>query len=221
MRVISTTMLILAGWVVSMLSPTVHALSTRSSQSSSPSSMATVPLTSVDSARTAVLDGAEWASIQAELMSRRTSSRKRKDKRSKYGYMKVVVGKDESGQRLIGMKCLNDDNNNDETQIFVESMAKLPSGVSTADALSTYITGLSTVHAVLPKAEAIGGSQDSKDSMVGGKAVVLGGNDLACFAAQGLASLGVNVSLVSCKNPKVPKPSKGSVGTSEYREPKT
>lgn len=199
----------------------VEALSTQSSSKASApvsfSKLSTVSLESVETSQVAVLDGAEWASIQAECMSRRTSSLKHRDRRTKYGYMTVVVGKDTSGQRLIGMQSYDDDNT-----IFEDSMAKLPASVSTADALSTYITGLTSVHAVLPKVEAIGGSKDSKDSMIlaeGSKAVVLGGNDLACFAAQGLASFGIDVSIISTKNPKLSKSSGNQGGKIEILKP--
>lgn len=69
--------------------------------------------------------------------------------------------------------------------------------------MATYIAGISTIHAVLPKVEQVGGSDDTTIATGDAKVVVVGGNDLACFAAEGLSSLGVQVCLVSTGNPKV------------------
>jgi hypothetical protein len=77
--------------------------------------------------------------------------------------------------------------------------------VSDPDAISTYIISLSAIHCALPKVV----------EGVAGKAVILGGNELACFAAQGLASLGVQVSLVTTNSPNINAPNDNVAGTSK------
>jgi len=111
--------------------------------------------------------------------------------------MKIVTGNTEEGQRVIGMQ----ESLTSASQIFEDSVAVIPNNVRDADAISTYISALSTIHCALPKIQSIGGSTDA--AMINRKAVVLGSNILACFAAEGLASLGLDVSLVSTGNPKV------------------
>ena len=151
------------------------------------SSLPTIPLQNIQQSQLAVLDGAEWASIQCLQPSSSTGSN--------YGYMNVVVGENDQGNTVMGMQC-----SKNKDCIYKDSVAVIPSGCSVEDALATYIASVSTVHAVLPQSENVGGSDTS---IIGGKVVVLGSNELACFAAQGLASLGVSVCLVSTGNPKV------------------
>ena len=152
----------------------------------------TLTLKSEGASQLAVLDGGEWASVQASLFKEKALQRA-----SRYGYMKVVAGRNKDNQRVVAMQCPEGSN-----VVFEDSVALIPDKVSDSDAIATYIVSLSSVHSVLPKVESVGGSDDS---LIGGKAVVLGGNDLACFAAEGLASLGVEVSLVSTGSPKVKK----------------
>jgi hypothetical protein len=151
----------------------------------------TVSLKSADKSQLAILDGAEWASVQGIL---------RKEKRlsatTKYGYMKVVTGRNEDNERVIAMQSVNDN----ENVVYKDSMAVIPSKISEADAISTYVSSLCAIHAVLPKAEQVGGSDET---IVAGKVVVMGSSEFACFAAEGLASLGADVCLVSPGNPKV------------------
>lgn len=164
----------------------------------------TIPLKTIDQRQLAILDGAEWASIQALSKNNGISST---NKRTKYGYMNVVVGKDSTGSTIVGMQF------NDELfEIYEESAAKVPTGIKAEDALATYIASLSTIHAVLPRSENVGGSSDNV--IISGKVVVVGSSELACFAAEGLASFGVNVCMVSTGNPKVKEPSK-KVGKSK------
>lgn len=61
------------------------------------------------------------------------------------------------------------------------------------------------VHCCVSRLEEVGGSYDDTDeaNFVSGAAVVLGGNDYACFASRALASLGMDVTLVSTSTPKV------------------
>jgi hypothetical protein len=159
----------------------------------------TVGLSSSSRSQLAVLDGAEWNSIQNIL---------RQEKRlldgggkiTKYGYMTIVTGRsaEDQDQRVVAMQAPNDAN-----AVYADSIAIIPDKVSDDDAISTYLASLSTIQPVLPRIDKVGGSDES--SIVGGKSVVLGSNELACFAAEGLASLGVDVSLVSNGNPNVKK----------------
>jgi hypothetical protein len=139
-----------------------------------------------------VLDGGEWASVQAILQKQKVLKRSTRN-----GYMRIVAGRNEDNQRVVAMECPDDKN-----AVYEDSVALIPDKISENDAISTYIVSLSTVHSVLPKAEQVGGSDDS---LIAGKVVVLGGNELACFAAEGLASMGIEVSLVSPGSPKVKK----------------
>ena len=157
----------------------------------------TAGLSSSRSEQVAILDGSEWASIQNLL---------RQEKRfpkgtlgTKFGYASIVTGiTSDEGFRVVAMKVEDDDS--DDNVVYKDSIAVIPDKVSDEDAISTYITSLTTIQPTLPIVEDVGGSEDQ---VVGGTTVVLGSNDLACFAAEGLASLGVDVSLVSNGNPKV------------------
>ena len=115
----------------------------------------------------------------------------------------------------------DDDENNDqydtisltnEVRIYKHTMATIPSNISDMDALSTAAATVVGVHCAIPKVEDIGGSssgllaaaQETNDNsnidtsmFYSGKAVVLGGNDYAIFIANGLATLGIYVSLVT------------------------
>lgn len=149
----------------------------------------TLNLQSISFRQLAILDGGEWASIR-NLRNYETAPS------SDYGYMNIAVGKDESDQLVMGIQVPSQSN-----QIYKASVVRIPpKGVSTSEAISTFIAGFMAVHAVLPQVEGVGGSNDTLAT--GGKVVVLGGNDLACFAAQGLTSLDVDVFLVSTGNPK-------------------
>lgn len=195
-----------SGWVVvfgivllSSFTP-AEALSAASVKTS----LSTVSLQSIETTQLAILDGPEWLSIQTLQKNNNNNNNKNNNyvPNSKFGYVNVVVGKDSQGQPVIGIKSDKDE------QVYQDSLAKIPSRIKKEDAIATYIASLSTVHAVLPKAEQVGGSQEV---MIGGKVVIMGGNELACFAAEGLASLGVDVCLVSTGSPKV-KPTKAGKG---------
>ena len=167
------------------------------SSSATPAALdfSTVPLASTGHSQLAIVDGGEWSTVQALLQK---EGRLPKRTYTKRGYMKIVTGKNEEGERVIGMLQTDDDSS---SQVFEDSVAMIPAKVSDMDAISTYISALSTIHCALPQQKAIGGSKDA--AMINRKAVVLGSNALACFAAEGLASLGLEVSLVSTGNPKV------------------
>ena len=156
---------------------------------------ATIRLASTGASQLAILDGGEWSTVQLLLKQEGRLPKSRAN--INRGYLKVVTGTTEEGQRVIGMlESLQDAN-----QVWQDSVAAIPKQVSDQDAIATYISAFSTIHCALPQVKAIGGSTDA--AMINRTAVVLGSNALACFAAEGLAGLGVEVSLVSTGNPKV------------------
>jgi hypothetical protein len=163
----------------------------------------TINLQSTGTSQLAILDGGEWSTVQALLQK---EGRIHKRTFTKYGYMTIVTGRDDENQRVIAMQQTLDDENN---TVYQDSVAFIPDQVSEMDAIATYISSLSAIHCALPpKLKDIGGGTDS--ARIGqGKTVVLGSNALACFAAEGLATLGVHVSLVSPGAPNV----KTNVGT--------
>jgi hypothetical protein len=178
-----------------------HALS-----SSSTSVSATFPTTTLSSTgkiQLAVFDGGEWNSVQSILRDewKASSSGDAAARTStKYGYMNVVTGRDDNNQRVVAMQC-TEGNNDDSNVVYQDTVAAIPDKISDEDAIATYITALSSVHCALPKLENVGGGDDS---IATGKAVVLGCSEVACFAAEGLASMGIDVFLVNNKgNAKV------------------
>lgn len=111
--------------------------------------------------------------------------------------MSVLTGKDESNRRIVAMQCIDSDGSS--SVVYEDSIAVIPNQISDADAISTYIASLSSVVCALPRLENIGGGGDESSVTTSGKAVVLGSSDLACFSAEGLASLGIEVFLVNSK----------------------
>ena len=178
--------------------------STSTSYSSTPlvSAYSTLTLTSVGKSQLAVLDGAEWNSVQSILKDQQKQDKSSSSSPSssptinftKYGYMKIVTGKDEDNRRIVAMQCMDtDDNNNKRNDIVYEdSLAVIPQKVSDVDAISTYIASFSSIHCALPIIE-------EEENVGGRKAVVLGSSDLACFSAEGLACMGMDVFMVNNK----------------------
>ena len=148
---------------------------------------------------TVVFDAAEWVSLQVVSKEEGQNT-----KPSKYGKMVVVVGNEEgSGERIVAMQYPDN-----LDFVYSETIAKVPEHVSDLDALSTFCAGMTSIHCTLPRTvDNIGGGSDS---IIAGKAVILGGNDQAFFAARGLSCMGVDVSLVSSKPPRIPKKVEGS-----------
>ena len=69
--------------------------------------------------------------------------------------------------------------------IYKHTMATIPRGISDSDALSTAAASLVGIHCAMPKLERVGGGTADTDVFYySGKAVILGGNDLACFLAE-------------------------------------
>jgi hypothetical protein len=185
--------------------------STSYSSTSLVSAYSTLTLTSVGKSQLAVLDGAEWNSVQSVLKDQqkqdKSSSASSTISFTKYGYMKIVTGKDEGNRRIVAMQCMNTDENNNKRNdiVYKDSLAVIPQKVSDVDAISTYIASFSSIHCALPIIE--------EENVGGRKAVVLGSSDLACFSAEGLACMGMDVFMVNNKgNANVRK----NIGKCEY-----
>lgn len=176
------------------------------------SAYSTLTLSTLGKSQLAILDGAEWNSVrnilkgQQELESSPSSSSMSTETNSapftRYGYMTIVTGKDENNRRIVAMQCMDNGgdintNNNPPRMVYKDSVAAIPQTVSDEDAISTYTLAFSSIHCALPRIENIGGSNDSIVST--GKVVVLGSSDLACFSAEGLASMGMEVFMVNNK----------------------
>jgi len=166
----------------------------------------------VGKSQLAVLDGAEWNSVQAILRDQQqqqtlhsssaasSSSSTSSPPLTKTGYMKVVTGRDDDNRRIVAMQCMSGENSQQQgSSVYEDSVAVIPSKVSDADAISTYIASLSAIHCALPRVENIGGGGNDSTMPIAGKAVVLGSGELACFSAEGLASLGMEVFMVNNK----------------------
>mmetsp|Transcript_27733 Transcript_27733/g.53711 ORF Transcript_27733/g.53711 Transcript_27733/m.53711 type:complete len:612 (+) Transcript_27733:160-1995(+) len=79
-------------------------------------------------------------------------------------------------------------------RVYEHTAATIPEEISDWDAISTAAAAVVGIHCAVPRVGGVGGSEVEFTS---GKAVVIGGNDYACFIANGLATLGVDVSIVS------------------------
>jgi hypothetical protein len=171
----------------------------------------------------AILDGSEWISVQRVLQEEQKTLT-----HSKYGYMRVVTGRNKENQRVVAIQAVQapttsegDKSSEDSAQVYEDSIAIIPDKITDQDAIATCIHSLAAIHCTMPRLDGVGGSSsdDVANSFVSGKVVVLGGNDLACFAAHGLAALGVHVSLVSTGSPKVKKPSSSNRGVVDIMKP--
>ena len=108
--------------------------------------------------------------------------------------MNIIVGRcdteqDSNNCRVVAMQCMEEDDNDNKDDknliVYKDSIARIPDKISDMDAISTYITSLSTIYCALPKVDNIGGA--AGESITTGKSVVLGSSDIACFAAEGLS----------------------------------
>ena len=143
--------------------------------------------------QTALLDGGEWSTLQAWLIQQ---GRLPADTMTPWGQVSISTGtkRDSSDQnsRYVGLVA-----DTEKGSWHSTSLAKIPTDrCSVEDAMSTYLTVLTTVVPILPRIDGIGGSKESL-KVIAGKAVLLGGNDLSCFVAKALTALGVDVCLVS------------------------
>ncbi len=128
------------------------------------------------------------------------------------GSLTLVTGTtQEDSSRIIGVQAQrssssidDDDANNYETvslgdgvDVYKHTIATIPQSVSDNDALSTAAAAVVGVHCALPRVGGVGGSDNSNDVFYSGKSIIIGGNDYACFLADAMASLGIEVSIVS------------------------
>ena len=213
----------------SLLVSVVTALSSTTTPSKT---LPTIPLSSIKTSQKAILDGSEWLSVQLLLQqegklplpdsltapsSKRRGGGPPRGPFTKYGSMTVVTGTTEddnnnSKKRVIGIQCNN-------KEIYEDSIAVIPKSISDVDAITTYINSIVSVHCMLPRLNEIGGTTNVDFSLPeNAKIVILGGGELACYAAFALQSLGVDhVSLITTNgNPKLPRnKNSGATGKSK------
>ncbi len=176
---------------------------------STPSSLSSLfALEAVSQKRTYLFDGGELQSYFAHgITQNNNNSRNTNNNNLIVGCLTLVTGKttNEDGaassspsRRVVGVQKLDVDNteSNDvdtstisldnNVHIYKHTVATIPNHISDNDALSTAAASLVGIHCALPnKVENVGGSALSDtDVFYSGRAVVLGGNDLACFLAE-------------------------------------
>mmetsp|Transcript_14670 Transcript_14670/g.34091 ORF Transcript_14670/g.34091 Transcript_14670/m.34091 type:complete len:598 (+) Transcript_14670:70-1863(+) len=194
-------------WMYYDYRPSFSCQALSSSSSSSTSTIPTAELVSVGRSQFAVLDGAEWHSVNTVLREQYRQAPKSSTSVSssvppKYGYMNIVTGKDHSNNRIVAMQWTGGDASQLEAPsiVYEDSIALIPKQISDEDAMSTYISSISAIYCALPRVGKIGGDANESTMMIStGKVVVLGSGDLACFSAEGLASLGMEVFMVNNK----------------------
>lgn len=189
--------------LVLLLPIATKALQTSSLRRSFPTS-----LQAVSQRRTFIFDGGE---LESFLLHGNTGESTGSTAATKVGSLTLVTGstQEDPSQRIVAVQTNNNDiNANYETvsmgdvDVYAHTIATIPQKVSEADALSTAAAALVGIHCAIPKVGGVGGSDNSNDVFYTGKAVVVGGNDYACFVADGLATLGIEVSLVSTGSPR-------------------
>lgn len=124
------------------------------------------------------------------------------------GCLTLVTGTTSSSSppsRVVGVQKTAQDTNNDDyydtislgnnVEVYEHTMATIPDGISEDDAMSTAAAAVVGIHCAIPKVEEVGGSDDG--FFYSGRAVVMGGNDYAIFLADGLATLGIDTSLIT------------------------
>mmetsp|Transcript_10343 Transcript_10343/g.23605 ORF Transcript_10343/g.23605 Transcript_10343/m.23605 type:complete len:467 (+) Transcript_10343:231-1631(+) len=150
----------------------------------------------VSKRQTYIYDGGE---LQSFLIANNDLSNAN-SRQAQVGSITFVTGTTD-GRRIIGVEKIGDSDGSrevtslGETCVYSDTVAEIPGRVSDEDALTTASASLVGIHCSLPTVEAVGGS--SNEVFYSGKAVVMGGNEYACFVADGLAALGIEVSLVS------------------------
>jgi hypothetical protein len=164
--------------------------------------------------RKAVFDGPEWTSIQ-QILKIPKQKQSGSGSSNSLGLMTVVVGtREDTGDRIVGVVSsplggdddvdVEDDRmptfslqENKNIHVYQHSAAKVGNNnkIQDQDAINTMIAALTGVHCAAPRVVGVGGATNSE--LVSGKVVILGGSDYACFAAEGMAALGSQVTLVS------------------------
>ena len=166
-------------------------------------------LNAVSQRQTFIIDGGELESflLHNSNNSEEASTSGMLSSKAKIGSLTLVTGstqKDPS-RRIIGVQTTGNDNYSnyetvslgDDVDVYKHTIATIPQGVSDNDALSTAAAAIVGIHCALPRVAGVGGGDNSNDVFYSGKTVVIGGNDYACFLADALASLGIEVYIVS------------------------
>ena len=162
-------------------------------------------LRAVSKRQTFIFDGGELDSFL--LQNNDHSSISTGMAATKCGSLTLVTGstQEDPSQRIVAVQSNGDTTyetiSMGDVDVYEHTVAKIPQKVSEADALSTAGAALVGIHSAIPKVGGVGGSDNSNDVFYTGKAVVMGGNDYACFVANGLTALGIDVSLVSTGSP--------------------
>jgi hypothetical protein len=154
-----------------------------------------------------VIDGAEWTSIQRCLpVPPRTGG----SAGSEVGCLSVVCLETKDKDRLVGLRAPSASAQGvvmyeDDLFLYEDSIARVPSKVSDAVVVSTLVHALGHIHCVIPCIDAVGGDETTLTRS--GSVAILGGKEeRAVQAAIGLASLGIDVTLISNSNvPQVEK----------------
>jgi hypothetical protein len=169
-------------------------------------------LAAVTLQHTAILDGAEWASVQRYLLSLQPQSTTGSSKAKEEGCLEIVVGTLPKGnKRVVGVQIVDTETTtpaeeetvtlSDTCRLYKDSVAAIPDSVSDAQAISTY-TCSTAWHAAFHQAateSGIGGSDISETIT----AVVVGGSQYAIVTAAALQALGATVTIVSTGSPAV------------------
>jgi len=166
-------------------------------------------------------DGAELDNFLLSMSEGKTGIVSPRGAPTGVGSMSLVVGTTVPGEddgdgkprRVVGVEQIqNAAGDGGESQktvslgdatVFEHTVAEVPNSISDADAMSTAAAAVVGIHCSVPKVENVGGGSSDSDVFYSGKAVVLGGNEYACFFAEGLAALKIDVSLVSTGAVKV------------------
>ena len=149
-------------------------------------------------------DGAEWQSLRRCLKAEQTIPK------SSQGSLSLVIG-DNEGDRVIAVEVSGDAGERSTSTIegsktvYRDSIAKVPSGVSDAQAMALYSEGV-LWHCAMPSSlvvSGIGGEQEASFAAdkTKGRVVVLGGHERAVRTAQAMAILGADVFVVSTNSP--------------------
>jgi thiol-disulfide isomerase/thioredoxin len=183
-------------------------------------------LNSVSQRQTFILDGGELESFFLHNNEESSTGAANSVRSSKVGSITLVTGstQEDPSRRIIAVQASNrnDDNTNYDTvslgdvDVYEHTIATIPQRVSENDALSTAAAALVGIHCAIPKVGGVGGS--GNDIFYSGKAVVVGGNDYACFVADGLATLGIEVSIVTTGSVKVKNEEVNVMKPSEFND---
>lgn len=206
MRQTSSSSTAAAALLVLILPSAAAFLQPRSSHTSISSSTSFL-LNAVSQRQTFIIDGGELESflLHNNNSEGETSSTGGGRRGNVVGSLTLVTGttQDDPSKRIIGVKADDDVNNyetvslGDAVDVYKHTIATIPQSVSDNDALSTAAAAVVGVHCALPRVGGVGGSDNSNDVFYSGKSVIIGGNDYACFLADAMASLGIEVSIVS------------------------